>query len=89
MTPHDSLPLALDEARSGADGVALGAQAVLLCGFARECSPELIAAIDAIAAVSPFHHMVTPWGMEDVGGPDQLRTSLLGHGSQWIPLRPY
>src|ERR1700681_3237623 len=64
MTPRDSLPLALDEARSRADRVALGARAVLLRGFARERSPELIAAIDAIAAVSPFRHMVTPGGWE-------------------------
>jgi len=62
MTPRDSLPLALDEARSGAARVALGARAVLLRGFAREPSPELIAAIDSIAVVSPFRHMVTPGG---------------------------
>jgi DNA oxidative demethylase len=64
MTPHESLPLALDEARSGADRLALGARAVLLRGFARERSPELIAAIDVIAAVSPFRHMVKPGGCE-------------------------
>ena len=64
MTPRDSLPLALDEARSGAARVALGARAVLLHGFARERSPGLIAAIDAIAAISPFRHMVTPGGWE-------------------------
>ena len=64
MTPRDSLPLSLDEVRSGAARVALGARAVLLHGFARERSPELIAAIDAIAAISPFRHMVTPGGWE-------------------------
>jgi len=64
MTPRDSQPLALDEARSGAARVALGARAVLLHGFARVRSPELIAAIDAIAAISPFRHMVTPGGWE-------------------------
>src|ERR1700694_195615 len=64
MTPRDSLPLALDEARSGAARVALGARAVLLNGFARERSPGLIAAIDATAAISPFRHMVTPGGWE-------------------------
>src|ERR1700761_7733744 len=64
MTPHDSLPLALDKVQSGAARVALGARAVLLRGFAREHAPELIAAIDAIAAASPFRHMVTPGGWE-------------------------
>jgi alkylated DNA repair protein (DNA oxidative demethylase) len=64
MTPHESLPLALDEVQSSAPRVALGAQAVVLRGFARELSRELIAAIDAIAAVSPFRHMVTPGGWE-------------------------
>ena len=64
MTPRESLPLALDEARNGAARVALGARAVLLNGFARERSPGLIAAIDAIAAISPFRHMVTPGGWE-------------------------
>lgn len=33
-------------------------------GFARECAAELLAAIGAIAAVSPFRHMVTPGGRE-------------------------
>jgi alkylated DNA repair dioxygenase AlkB len=37
---------------------------VVLRGFGPERSPELIAAIDAIAAVSPFRHMVTPGGWE-------------------------
>src|ERR1700730_5887698 len=64
MTPHESLPLALDEAQSGAARVALGAQAVVLRGFGRERAPELITAIGAIAAVSPFRHMITPGGWE-------------------------
>ena len=64
MTPHKSLPLALDEIQSGAARVALGAQAIVLRGFARERAPDLIAAIDAIAAISPFRHMVTPGGWE-------------------------
>ena len=64
MTPHKSLPLALDEIRSGAARVALGAQAIVLRGFARERAPDLIAAIDVIAAISPFRHMVTPGGWE-------------------------
>src|SRR3984957_7876201 len=64
MTPHESLPLALDGVRSGAARVALGAQAVVLRGFARERAPDLIAAIDAIAVISPFRHMVTPGGWE-------------------------
>jgi alkylated DNA repair protein (DNA oxidative demethylase) len=64
MTPHESLSLALDEAQSGAARAALGAQAVVLRGFARERAPVLTAAIDALAAVSPFRHMVTPGGWE-------------------------
>jgi DNA oxidative demethylase len=64
MTPHESIPLALDEIRSGAARIAPGAQAVVLRGFARERAPDLIAAIDVIVAVSPFRHMVTPGGWE-------------------------
>jgi alkylated DNA repair protein (DNA oxidative demethylase) len=64
MTPHESLPLALDGVRSGAARVTLGAQAVVLRGFARERAPDLIAAIDVIVAVPPFRHMVTPGGWE-------------------------
>jgi alkylated DNA repair protein (DNA oxidative demethylase) len=59
-----SSSLALDEAQSGAASVALGAQAVVLRGFARDRAPELIAVIDAVVAVSPFRHMVTPGGWE-------------------------
>jgi DNA oxidative demethylase len=64
MMPHEPLQLALDGVQNGASRVVLGAQAVALCGFARECAPELIAAIDPIAAISPFRHMVTPGGWE-------------------------
>jgi DNA oxidative demethylase len=60
--PSDSLSLALDEAQDSVPRVALGARAVLLRGFACERAPDLVAAIGAIAAVSPFRHMVTPGG---------------------------
>jgi alkylated DNA repair protein (DNA oxidative demethylase) len=60
MTPRESLPRVFDEVLSSAARVALGAQAVVLRGFVRERAPELIAAIHAIAAVSPFRHMVDP-----------------------------
>jgi DNA oxidative demethylase len=64
MTPRESPSLALDEPQGGTARVALGDRAVLLRGFARERAPELVATIDAIAAVSPFRHMVTPGGWE-------------------------
>jgi alkylated DNA repair protein (DNA oxidative demethylase) len=62
MMPSESLPLALDETQYGASRIALGPCAVLLRGFALERAPALIAAIDSIAAVAPFRHMVTPGG---------------------------
>src|ERR1700732_1108109 len=62
--PSESLPLALDEAQDSVARVGLGPRVALLRGFARERAPALIAAIDAIAAVSPFRHMVTPGGWE-------------------------
>jgi alkylated DNA repair protein (DNA oxidative demethylase) len=61
---RDPPSLALDEAQDGGSRVVLGARAVLLRGFARERAPALIAAIGAIAGVSPFRHMVTPGGWE-------------------------
>lgn len=64
MTPRESLSLALDEAQGGGARLALGAQAVVLRGFARDRAPELIKSIAEIAAVSPFRHMVTPGGWE-------------------------
>ena len=60
--PPEPLPLALDDAEGEARRVVLGARAVLLRGFARGQAPALVAAIGAIAAVSPFRHMVTPGG---------------------------
>lgn len=36
--------------------------AVLLRGFARPEAPALVAAVDQIAVISPFRHMVTPGG---------------------------
>ena len=62
--PSESLPLVLDEAQHGSSRVALGSHAVLLRGFACERAPALVAAIDAIAAVSPFRRMVMPSGWE-------------------------
>ena len=40
----------------------LGPAAVVLRGFALPCVRELLPAIDAIEAISPFRHMVTPGG---------------------------
>jgi len=42
--------------------VKLGAQAVLFRGLARQRGADLINAIEALGAVSPFRHMVTPGG---------------------------
>jgi DNA oxidative demethylase len=62
--PPDLFPLALDGAQGNAACAALGTRAVLPRGLARECGPALVAAIDGIAAASPFRHMVTPGGWE-------------------------
>ena len=58
---HSLVPDAVQDAGSP---VILGDRAVLLRGLARDRAPELIAAIAAIAAVSPFRHMVTPGGWQ-------------------------
>jgi DNA oxidative demethylase len=58
----DLYSLALDEAQGGARRTTLGTRAILLHGLAHERAPELVAAIDSIAAVSPFRQMVTPGG---------------------------
>jgi alkylated DNA repair protein (DNA oxidative demethylase) len=55
--PAEPLLFALDD-------VALGPRAALLRGLARERAPELVAAISAITAVSPFRRMITPGGWE-------------------------
>jgi alkylated DNA repair protein (DNA oxidative demethylase) len=60
--PSESLSLGLDEARGAGPRVALGPRAFLLRGLAREQAPKLLAAIDAIAKVSPFRQMLTPGG---------------------------
>jgi DNA oxidative demethylase len=60
--PSDPDLLALDEPQGGAHHVALGARAILLRGFVRERGAALVAAINAIAVISPFRHMVTPGG---------------------------
>jgi alkylated DNA repair protein (DNA oxidative demethylase) len=62
--PSDTLPFALDETQGGARRIALGPRAVVLRGFAASRAAELVAAIDALAAISPFRHMVTPGGWE-------------------------
>jgi alkylated DNA repair protein (DNA oxidative demethylase) len=60
--PSDTLPFALDEALDAAPRVVLGPRAVFLRGFALERGPELVSTIGAVAAVSPFRHMVVPGG---------------------------
>lgn len=40
----------------------LGAQAVVLRGFAWPCAEAVLAAIDAVTAQAPFRHMITPGG---------------------------
>ena len=60
--PPEPASLALDEAQDGGARVVLGARAVLLRGLASGRAPDLIAAIGAVTAVSPFRHMVTPGG---------------------------
>jgi alkylated DNA repair protein (DNA oxidative demethylase) len=60
--PSDTLPFALDEAAGAAPRVVLGPRAVVLRGFAVARGSELVAAIGAVAAVSPFRHMVVPGG---------------------------
>lgn len=60
--PPDPDALPLDEPLDGVRRVGLGAGAVLLRGLARARAPELIAAIGAVGAVSPFRQMVTPGG---------------------------
>jgi DNA oxidative demethylase len=57
--PPELFPLTIDESQNSLE---LGPRAVLLRGHAREQAPGLIAAIDTIATVSPFRHMVTPGG---------------------------
>lgn len=42
----------------------LGERAVVLRGFARERAMRLLSEIEAVAAISPFRHMVTPAGWE-------------------------
>mgnify|MGYP003042644720 CR=1 FL=1 len=43
---------------------ALGPGAVVLRGFARASEKELLGAVDAIAALSPFRHLITPGGFQ-------------------------
>jgi alkylated DNA repair protein (DNA oxidative demethylase) len=62
--PPDPHPLPLDEPPDGVRRVELGRRATLFRGLARKRAPELIGAIGAIGAVSPFRRMVTPGGWE-------------------------
>lgn len=64
MMRFESFPLPLDESRGSFTRLGIGSRALLLRGFAGERAPELVAAIDVIAAASPFRHMVTPGGWE-------------------------
>lgn len=41
---------------------ALGPGAVVLRGFARASERELLSAVDSVAALSPFRHLITPGG---------------------------
>jgi len=47
---------------SGRSDVALAAGAVLLAGFAAPVAGSLIAAVEAVTALAPFRHMLTPGG---------------------------
>jgi len=62
MTPNETLALDLVERPGEAGVVKLSARAVLFRGLARQRGPELIGAIEAVSAVSPFRHMTTPGG---------------------------
>ena len=62
--PSKSLPLGLDEPQDALPRVALSPSAILLRGFAAKRAPEFVAAINVVAAISPFRHMVTPGGWE-------------------------
>jgi alkylated DNA repair dioxygenase AlkB len=55
---HDLFDLHAREAEK----VALGADAVVLPGFACEVEAELVADLRAVTALAPFRNMVTPGG---------------------------
>lgn len=52
----------LDDVVPGETGQRLGSGAVVLRGFARAEVAQLVAAVEDIAAVAPFRHMLTPGG---------------------------
>jgi alkylated DNA repair protein (DNA oxidative demethylase) len=60
--PPEPLQFSFDDIPDTPSQVVLGPQAILLRGRARERGLELITAVKAIAAISPFRHMVTPGG---------------------------
>lgn len=62
--PSETLPFARDAGTGAASRIDLGPRAVLLRGLALGRAPDLVAAIAAVAAVSPFRHMVVPGGWQ-------------------------
>jgi alkylated DNA repair protein (DNA oxidative demethylase) len=60
----DSLTLPFDDISDAVARVSLSQRAVLLRGLASKRAPKLVAEIVAIAAKSPFRHMITPRGWQ-------------------------
>jgi alkylated DNA repair dioxygenase AlkB len=60
----ETLQLPLDGLEGGTDRLVLGSHAQVLPGHARDGAAVLLAAIDQVAAVSPFRRMLTPGGWE-------------------------
>ena len=73
-------------AAPGEDCERLAEGAVLLRGFALAEAPALVAAVDDVAAISPFRHMVDAGRVSHVGGDDELRRGRLGHRPQRLSL---
>jgi DNA oxidative demethylase len=59
---QDALPDLFADTPQPEPRVQLAAEAVLLRGFALECAPDLLAALESVIAAAPFRHMVTPGG---------------------------
>jgi len=65
--------------------------AVILRGYARDQAPVFLAAVDAVAAVAPFRHMVTPGGFRM--SVEMTNCGLLGwvsdrNGYRYAPVDP-
>ncbi len=65
--------------------------AVILRGYARDRAPVFLAAVDAVAAVAPFRHMVTPGGFRM--SVEMTNCGLLGwvsdrNGYRYAPVDP-